>query len=947
MEAGITDPPETHAVTPSAVGAPDLVGSSIETTAVIGREPVLSRLGEFLDGSTCCLVLQGEPGIGKTSVWARAIKLARDKGYVVLTSRASEAETGFSFAALSDLAAGAGEAVLAALPAPQLHALEVALRKAHPTGGALDPLAIAAGLHGALRVLSQTAPVLIAIDDVQWLDQASAEPVGFAIRRLAGCDVRILLTKRLGSRSPLDQALQSVTVEEVDVPRLSYGALRQVVWERLGLALPRREFRLLYDTCNGNPLFALEVGRMLAASGEHELGADLPLPRLVEDVFGQRLGELRAEVKLVVLATALTSGLSRAELSRVVDPLALEDAVSDRLVVVERVGEREIVRPSHPLLAAAARRDSQASQRQELHLGLSAAVADEVLRARHLALATTQPDNDVAAVVAAASVMAAERAALREAEELAAHALRLTPDGAAERGERLAHLASCHLDAGDLDRAQALLETRIDEVPPGRERALARVALGEAGSMFFDEHQLELALAEAPDDPEVRELVFERRAMIDALGRVARLAEAEVLAREALSAAGQVGPDAEARALTALAWVLALRGRPFDDVLAGRIETGPSSILYNSAVERPLGVRYAFRGEVEKARSIFLRLAADAFSRGELRMSAMISIQLFELAVRSGNANEAGRLLEELEQWTDVIHGSGLGRRLRAQLYAVIGNPPATAREASGGVQVGESNVDQQWDVLELARAQGLAALYEGNAAAAVDHLCPVWEFTRCEGVDDLGAFPVAGDLVEAYVDLGKLDAADPVVAVLEVSATEQQHPWAAATAVRAGALVRLGRSAAFDEEAASSLRDAALEFRRLGLDFDSSRCLLALGRFERRFRKSGAARRSLEETVSAFDSRGCSGWAALARSELARVPGRRPGATTSLTSGELQVATLAASGHSNKEISAKLFLSVNTVEGHLSKAYGKLGVRSRSQLSARLAEITARSPQE
>jgi DNA-binding CsgD family transcriptional regulator len=973
-------------------------GPAAIETGLVGRELQLDHIGKFLRGGPGCLVLLGEPGIGKTAVWANGIATAREAGVAVLSSRASEAETGVSFAALSDLAGAIDDEVLAALPAPQLHALEVAIRRAHPTGGPVDPLAISAGFHGALRAIGESGPLLLAIDDVQWLDGASAEPIAFAIRRLAGCNVRILLTKRSGYRSPLDHAISALRVEEVELPGLSYGALRQLLSERLGLVLPRREFRQLYETCNGNPLFGLEVGRLLIGSGSeaggngvHEVGADLPLPRLVEDIFGQRLRELPPDVKLVLLATALSAGLRRGELARVVDPLALEDAISNGLVVVDSVAanaaERRVVqtgavessafesravesrvieagayessnvvRPSHPLLAAAARRDSPASERRDLHLGLASAVSDEVLRARHLALATSSPDNEVAGVVAAASVVASERAALLEAEELAAQALRLTPDDAAERGERLIVLAQRHLDAGDLDRARTLLETRLDEVPPGRARAFARITLGEAGSLYVEERQLELALAEDPDDLEVRSIVSERKAILLAVGRVERLDEAEVLARDGLSTASHLGRAAEARALTVLAWVLALRGRPIDepidDLAAQRLQTLPASGLYHGAVERPLGVRHAFRGEVEQARSIFLRLSAEAFSRGELRMSRVINTQLFELAIRCGDATEARRVLEEHEQWSDVAQETVVGRRLRAQLAAVVGDPAAAARWAGGAVDLGESSVEWRWDVLEIGRALGLVALFEGDAASAVQHLLAVWAFTRSQHVDDPGAFPVAGDLVEALVEVGDLDAAGEVVAAIGLSAVEQQHPWAAATAARGGAVVRLaggGGSGAggMDEAAAQALRDAAVEFGRLGLDFDAARCLLALGRFERRFRKSGAARRSLEEAAALFDRGGCSGWAALTRSELARVPGRRPGSSTRLTAGELQVATLAAKGHTNKEISAKLFLSVNTVEGHLSKAYSKLGVRSRSQLSNRLADLASSSAPE
>src|SRR5262249_37597058 len=159
----------------------------------------------------------------------------------------------------------------------------------------------------------------------------------------------------------------------------------------------------------------------------------------------------------------------------------------------------------------------------------------------------------------------------------------------------------------------------------------------------------------------------------------------------------------------------------------------------------------------------------------------------------------------------------------------------------------------------------------------------------------------------------------------------EQQHPWGLATWKRSLAVVKLVDS--YDEQAASKLAEAASAYRTLGLDFDSARALLFLGRVERRAKKRAAARRSIEQARSAFEQLDSPGWAEQASAELGRISGRRATADDALTASERKVAELAAAGLSNKEVAAQLFISVATVEAHLSNVYAKLGIRSRSQL--------------
>jgi DNA-binding CsgD family transcriptional regulator len=221
----------------------------------------------------------------------------------------------------------------------------------------------------------------------------------------------------------------------------------------------------------------------------------------------------------------------------------------------------------------------------------------------------------------------------------------------------------------------------------------------------------------------------------------------------------------------------------------------------------------------------------------------------------------------------------------------------------------------------------------------AAERLHEVWEHTVREGVRDPGVFPVAPELVEALVERGELERARAVTGRLEQLAEQQDHPWGRVTARRCASQTAL--ALVYDEAAATGLEHAAEAYARLGLRFDAARSLIALGREQRRSRKWGAARATLQRAEAAFDELGSPGWAEQARSELERVGARRPSPAGELTPTERRVAELAAQGLANKEIARALVVSISTVEFHLSNTYAKLGVRSRTQLAARLAPST------
>lgn len=900
---------------------------------IVGREAELAALDAFVaaDGGRRAIVLSGGPGIGKTTLWEAGIARARELGVRLLTARASEAAARLPFAALIDLLDGVETAELAVVPAPQLRALEVALLRAEPAVAPLDPGAVAVAFLNALRALTARERLLVAVDDVQWLDPSSAEVLVFAARRIER-PVQFLLAQRPSGQSPLMRALEPA--DRLAVRPLSLGATRRLLSQRLRLSVPRHLLRRVAEASLGNPFFALEIGRTLIERGLPAPGEELPIPATVEDLLGPRLERLPASVRRVLLAVALSGELRSAEVAAFAGADALEDAVDAGVLVIEA----DRVRASHPLLAATARRHSQARERRGLHLVLAGIVGDVELRARHLARAADRPDAALAATARLAATSASARGARFAAVEMAEHALRLTPSGSPERPVLVLELGKYLAMAGEPRRVTELLEPKLDALPQ-RLRARARLLLCEDGMLpSREEHrrQLEAAFAESEDDPSIRAAVLADLSIDTAATCIERIGEAEQLALEALTRARDAGGGVERVALEALGWARALRGRPIDDVCDSYSAASEAAVHLAASPERVAVQRLVWRGEVGRARAIVTGLLAAADERGELASYALLRLHLCELELRVGRWTAARQILDE---WAESSEGEILHWPMYERCVALLAAGRGLTSEAEEWAARAIAKAEDQgsrWDLLEALRARGVAELVARRPARAVDHLRVVWEHTQREGVEEPGVFPVAPDLVEGLVELGELDEARAVAVRLADLAERQEHPWGLATASRCQGVIALA-GARYDEDAAAALEAAAADYGRLGLHSDRARALLTLGRLHRRHRKWGAARARLEAAASAFEQLDAPGWVTQAHSELSRISGRRPHSAGELTPTERRVAELAAGGMTNKEIAQALVVTVNTVETHLTRLYAKLGIHSRAQLSRRL----------
>ena len=914
------------------------VGADEVTGEVVGRESELRLLRSFVGsgGGRQSLVLSGRPGVGKTTLWQAGLDVAQRLGMCVLSARPSSTEAQLSFVAIADLLDGVAPDLIGTLAPPQRRALEVALLHVEPAAEPPGWRSIATGFLNVLRGLAEQRALLVAVDDAQWLDRPSADALMFAGRRLRGQRVRFLLSTRPGGAEDLERALGRVGIERLGVGALSLGALRRLLSVRLGLTLPRYVMRRVFESTMGNPLFALEVGRMLLEQGLPGIGEELPVPDSVETLLGIRVARLAAPVRRLLFAISLSGELQRSQAVALANPDVLADGVDAGVIVID--GDR--VRASHPLLAAATASRSQVGERRRLYRDLADVVNDEELRVRHLALAAEHPDSALAATLAEAAERATARGAAHDAVRLSEHALRATPLDDPGRAERLLALADCLNVAGESQRLTDMLTPQLDSLPGSGARVRAHLLLADGGAVKtfheYDAH-LQQAFVEADGDSVLRAPILARRSEVMAIARVARIADAEAWAREALASAQATDSDLAELARASLGWALSLRGDPIDGLERRAPAFGEASSELSRSLDRVAAVRLTWRGELGEARTLLRRLGSLADERGEMYSYVVARLHLCELELRAGEWQAASAVIDEWDESADrdeLVDGDY--ERAKALLATGMGLPEDADRWAALAIEAADAT-GILWNRLEGLRARGIAALLVGRVELAVESLRSVWEHAAREGVDDPGAFPVAPDLVEALTELGELDEAAGVTGRLRELAERQQHPWGLATASRCRAIVELS-GGGDDAAPARELARAASEYQRLGLRFDHARTLLAMGRAQRRLKKWGHARRSLQASVAAFDALGSAGWVAQARSELARVGARRPSAAGELTATERTVADLAAAGRSNREIAQALHITIKTVEAHLSHTYAKLGVRSRAQLAGRMA---------
>ena len=880
---------------------------------LLGREAELSALDAFFDRAAerfAALVVQGEPGIGKTTVWREGLRCAEGRGFRVLSCRPAETEAKLSFSALADILRPVADAALPALPDPQRQALEVALLRVDPGAGPLSPRAVGMAVYSVLTALASESAVLIAIDDVPWLDRASADALEFALRRIDHERLGLLVCRRLaenGARSPLEPVIAASEV--VGLGPLSLGATHDLVKGRLGHPLPRPALVRVHEAARGNPFYALEVAHLVLEVGSGP-GQPLPVPGDVLELVGRRVRRLRgaaADALLVAAAAAQpTLGLVGAAIG-VEWELALAEA--EEAGVVELDGED--VHFAHPLYAAAVYSLASSQRRRRAHRRLAEVASDEEERARHLALTARGADERVAAVLEDAAARVAARAAPAPAVELIELACELTPAADAVAScRRQIVLAELLHRSGASERARELLEDVIGSAEPGNLRARARVSLAavlhSAGTPSGAVELCETALTEA-DETELQAWIHTRLAQVgyDDFRRADHHARAALDLLETLS---DPDPVLYSQALLAFCQLEVEQGRPLPTDVVRRgleLEQRAKPIAVADRFSAALGAWLKYRDDFDGARHWLEVTYRSALEEGDDGSLPYALSHLPQLELWSGNwsrAEELARAHFDLAEQTAQESQRRQARFNLALIHAHQGRVVDARTEIAQNLDAARGDGDT-WTTWTTLRVLGFLELSLGDAAEAARQLQAATDLRASIG--DLSSWHEP-DQVESLLAIGDLDAAATLLERYEARARAINRHSALANAARCEAL--LAATVGDSERASQALDKALAEHRIAPIPFDTARSLLAKGRIERRAKHKAAARESLAEALAAFGELGAPLWAQQAQQELERI-GLRRAAGDELTEGERRVAEFAASGLTNREVAAKLFI--------------------------------------
>jgi ATP/maltotriose-dependent transcriptional regulator MalT len=911
---------------------------------VFGRDAELSALETFLAGlasSPGTLVLAGEAGAGKTTVLRAGIERAERLGYTVLRTLPSPSDMRLAFAGLADLLGSRLDAILPGLPGPQRRALGVALLTEDAPPVPPEPRVIAAAFRHVVGELAAASPVVVVIDDVQWLDAPTAAAVGFALRRLESQRVGLLCaqrTDRPGAELPLDLDRAVLSTEVLPLGGLDLGALHRLLSTRLGIPLSHPALRRVHAESAGNPFVALEIGRALARRGIVRVtDGPLPVPDTLSGLIAERLRELPASVAAALGIVAVMPGaLVNRYLAAGMAGSDLDAAV---LACVLEVDSGRL-RFSHPLLASAVLSAIPPARRRDLHAVAARHAVDAEERARHRALAAAGPDGRIAAELDEAAGLAERRGAPGTAAELLELAASLTPeDEPGGKHRRLLSAGKLLHVAGETRAAAAVLGELAAATPPGLRHA---EVVAQLGWIHDDDYEaairlLEEALAEAGGDPELCARIHSY--LSDHWAVQGDIARARAQAYQALAYAERAGDRALLAALLAHAFGCDWRsGREADErQLARALELERQLAVPSSHLAPPSQVAgmYLMRaGRLDEAAEALERVLARAEADGVEYVRADTLRLLSAIATCMGDPHRGMALAQT---GLDLAEQLDSGQLASAQLYACafaalgLGQPAEVAELTRRGQDLSRKVGDQVFLRCHDIHL-GELDLMLGNHAAAAARLRPLLGH-----IPELGrnfASELVPEAVEALIGAGDLDEAVGLLARLE---HDYATPATAAAAVRCRGALAAARGDL--DEAVTELTEALrLHDLVTRQPVQRGRTLLTLGAVQRRRKQRRAARETLAEAITTFESSSAALWAARAREELARVSGRVPG-TGELTTTEARVAGLVARGMSNREAAGELFVTVRTIESTLTKIYAKLGVQTRTQLARYLRD--------
>ena len=926
---------------------------------VVGREIELTAIDRFLDAlprGSSTLLIEGTAGIGKTTILQTAARRAEDHGTRILSSRPGPSETRLTYAGLLDLLDGVEDDVFAALPLPQRRALDTALLRADPEGPSADQRSIATGFLAVLRTLSISTPVLLMIDDIQWLDVPSRHVVEFAMRRLENERIGLIAAARIDSDAPsrasFGQAFVTERIRHVRLGPLTVAALHDIIRAELGHTFARPTLVRIERTSAGNPFFALELARAILDSGESSGSARLTVPDDLRELLTRRLRRMpRATERALLMAAALSQPTIET-----LDAKAILRAKAAGIVLVD---ERGRVTFSHPLLASAVYGAADVDRRREVHRELAASATSAEERARHLALAIEGPNEEVAAALMEAARSARGRGAPDAAIELVELACDLTPPPDRETlFVRRLELGRSLAGAGDPHRAMDVLRALADEAPPGLIRARALLLLGFlsewADGSVVATGICEEALLAAGQDVELRAEIHAAASRI--CDHDSQRKRSHARAALELTERGSAGSRLRAYALLAFAEAEFKAGQGIlHDVFeeASRLELAEEQAdpvrtaqrshtvhLYSDVrpSDRLLGILRLYADELGPARAVLEKERRAVTEYGDDAQLARTLGRLAAVELRAGNWALADRHVREMSKVAERTGEGVVAHRrltLEAELAALRGELATARKAASGALAIAES-AGWPWEMAQAFATLGFLDLTQGDANSARKHLDRVDESYRAMGFGEPGLFRHQADHIEALIAAGDVGHA--------TEALDRFEEQARVTA-RAGGLAMVARcrgllcSAGGDLDGAlRALETALAAHATVGVPFELARTLLIKGQIHRRRKEKLLAREALVRSGEIFDQLGSRPWAERARAELRRV-GLRRADPRELTVTEERVASLAASGLTNRVIAERAFLSPKTVEANLGRVYQKLGIHSRAELGRAIAE--------
>jgi DNA-binding CsgD family transcriptional regulator len=928
---------------------------------VIGRREELLALEAFLEAVPAggqALLLEGDAGIGKTALWQEGNRLACERGFRPLTARPAHSETQVAFATVGDLFAPVVKETLPQLTPVQRRALETALLMREPDGPPPEVRLLGLAILSVVRALAQDGPLLVGIDDVQWVDASSAEVLSFMLRRLEGEPVGVLATVRgrpIEVPLELDRAFEGF--RQLAVQPLSIGATHRLLWGRLALNLPRPELVRVHEIAGGNPFFALELGRAIARGAIRANSANVALPESLTALVTDRLSALPARVRETLVAVAALAAPSVTLLEPLAAAVVDDIELAEKHGVVELDGDR--IHFTHPLLAPASYAAMPLHRRRRLHRRLAELDVDLEERARHLAIATTGTNEGIAAALDAAATQARARGAAQAAAELAERAVALTPAYAVEsiNRRRITAAERCRY-AGDSKKAAVLLEEVVGSSQPGRVRAealsqlagvrgmtegfpvavrLLRLALAEPGLESSQEVNILCELAwmahvggdnqASARDAEAALALAEQRSdpatLAIALAAVAQntFARTGRIRRDLLDRALELEQTLDGDDYAAAPWLTWHVGLP--------VRLSPSRVT--------LALLLGRSDRHDESRTLWRALTVEATGRADPDVVRCLFFRA-QMEMTSGAWERAAQLCDEAMQLARQIGlemFEPLCLSILAEIDAYQGDTERARREIPELLQVVET-ARFRMAAFRLRIALAVLELSYDDAGASwrqVAHL-----FHDVEELDGYLAQLAGSAAIEALLATGDLRQAEWLLAQIDQRAANGD------TALRPLVLRCHGLLLAAQgdhERAIASLEAAALapELPQGVNPFELARTLLALGTVQRRAQHKRVARETLEQAVGIFERLGARVWSEKARSEIRRIGGR----TTSdggLSETERQIVELVVAGRRNREVAAELSLSPNTVAWNLSRIYRKLGVASRTELAARMAAM-------